>query len=114
MPFILRKPGATGERLRSPSPSGRIQYRKQDPSIEFRPLRASVFDEQDRAWAQACSALLVLQHAQELLELPLALRRDHSAFKQDSAQLVDQSRPHTDQTVSRSMKRLHVAVGPAG
>ena len=30
--------------------------------------------------AQARSALLVHQHVQELLELPLALRRNHSAF----------------------------------
>jgi hypothetical protein len=52
--------------------------------------------------------LLVHQHVQKLLELPLALRRDHSAFKHDTAQLVDQSPPLTDQTVSRSMKRLHV------
>jgi hypothetical protein len=49
--------------------------------------------------------LSVHQHGQELLELPLALRRDQSAFKQNSAQLVDQSRPLADQTVSGSVKR---------
>ena len=52
--------------------------------------------------------MLVHQHGQELLKLPLALRRDHPAFKQDGAQLIDQRRPLADQPVSRSMKRLHV------
>jgi hypothetical protein len=33
--------------------------------------------------------LLVRQRDQELLELPLALRRNHSPFQQDGAQLVD-------------------------
>src|SRR5208337_4486087 len=63
-----------------------------DPAIEFGPLRASVGDEQDHAWAQPFSALLVHEDGQELLELPLALRRDHSALQQDGAQLIDQSR----------------------
>ena len=35
------------------------------------PLRASVGDEQDHAWAQPFSALLVHEDGQELLELPL-------------------------------------------
>jgi hypothetical protein len=71
-------------------------------------LRASVFDEQDHAWAQARSAALVHQHAQELLELPLALRRDQPSLQQNGAQLIDQSRPLTDQTVPRPMKGLHI------
>jgi hypothetical protein len=52
--------------------------------------------------------LLVHQHGQELLELPLALRRNHSSFQQNGAQLIDQSRPLPHQPVSRSMKRLHI------
>jgi hypothetical protein len=60
-----------------------------DPSIGLRPLRAGVLDEQDRAWAQARSALLVHQHVQELFELPLALRRDQPSLQQNAAQLID-------------------------
>ena len=52
--------------------------------------------------------MFVHHHGQELFELPLALRRDQSAFKQNGAQLIDQSRPLADQTVSGSVKRLHV------
>ena len=89
-------------------PADELGVEGRDPSIELRPLRAGVVDEQDHAWAQARSALLVHQDVQELLELPLALRRDHSALQQDGAQLIDQSRPLTDQTVPRPMKRLHV------
>ena len=79
-----------------------------DPSIEFHPLRASVFDERDHSRAQSNSSLFVHQYSQELLELPLALRSDESALQQNGAQLIDQSRPLADQTVPRSVKRLHV------
>src|SRR5208283_5687500 len=73
-------------------PSNELGVESRDPAIEFGPLRASVGDEQDHAWAQPFSALLVHEDGQELLELPLALRRDHSALQQDGAQLIDQSR----------------------
>src|SRR6202046_3710600 len=79
-----------------------------DPSIDLGPLRPSVGDEHDHPRAQSCSALLIHQHGQELLELPLALRRDYSSLQQNGAQLIDQSCPLPDQPVSRSMKRLHV------
>ena len=69
--------------------------------MEFHPLRTSVFDERDHSRAQSNSS-------QELLELPLALRSDESALQQNGAQLIDQSRPLDDQTVLRSVKRLHV------
>ena len=54
-----------------------------------------------------CSSI-VHEDGQELLELPLALRRDHSALQQDGAQLIDQSRSLPDQPVPRPMKRLDV------
>src|ERR1700735_4682219 len=79
-----------------------------DPSIDLGPLRPSVGDEHDHPRAQSCSAPLIHQHGQELLELPLALRRDYSSLQQNGAQLIDQSCPLPDQPVSRSMKRLHV------
>src|SRR5271170_1038691 len=79
-----------------------------DPPVELLPLRASVGDEHDHPRAQAGSALFVHQYAQELLELPPALRRNHSSLQQNGAQLIDQGRPLPDQPVSRSMKRLHV------
>jgi hypothetical protein len=44
--------------------------------------------------------LLVHHYGQELFELPLALRRDQSAFKQNGAQLIDQRGPLADQPVS--------------
>src|SRR6202044_1890905 len=55
------------------------------------PLRAGVLDEQDHAWTQYRSAPLIHQHGQELLELPLALRRDYSSLQQNGAQLIDLS-----------------------
>ena len=60
----------------------RLRVERRDPSIEFRPLRASVADEHDHPQTQSGSALLIHQHAQELLELPFALRRDHSSLQQ--------------------------------
>src|ERR1700688_3302762 len=89
-------------------PADEFSIKGCDPSIELRPLRAGVLDEQDHAWAQARSALFVHQHAQELVELPLALRRDQPSLQQNGAQLIDQSRPLTDQTVPRPMKGLHI------
>ena len=89
-------------------PADELGVESRDPSIKLGPLRASVGDEHDHPWAQACSALLIHQDAQKLLELPLALRRDHPALKQNGAQLIDQSRPLADQPISRSMKRLHI------
>src|ERR1700691_3674507 len=89
-------------------PANELSIKGCDPSIELRPLRAGVLDEQDHAWAQSRSAPLIHQHGQELLELPLALRRDHSSLQQNGAQLIDQSCPLPDQPVSRSMKCLHV------
>ena len=71
-------------------------------------MRASVGDEHDHPRAQSRSALLIHQHGQELLELPLALRRDHSSLQQNGAQLIDQSRPLADQSVPRPMQGLHV------
>ena len=71
-------------------------------------MRVSVGDEQNHAWAQVGSAPLIHQHGQELLELPLALRRDHPSLQQNGAQLIDQSGSLPDQPVSRSMQRLHV------
>jgi hypothetical protein len=53
-------------------------------------LRASVGDQKDHPRTQSRASLFVHQHGQELLELPLALWRDHPAFKQDGAQLIDQ------------------------
>ena len=52
--------------------------------------------------------MFIHQHAQELLELPLALRRDQASLQQNGAQLIDQSGPLTDQTVPRPMKGLHI------
>src|SRR5271165_1765306 len=40
-------------------PSDELGVESRDPAIEFGPLRASVGDEQDHAWAQPRSALLV-------------------------------------------------------
>jgi hypothetical protein len=62
----------------------------------------------DHPRAQSRSVLFVHQHAQKLLQLPLALGRDHPAFKQDGAQLIDQRRPLSDQPVSGSVERLHI------
>ena len=78
------------------------------PPIEFGPLHPSVGDQKDHPRAQSRSALFVHQHGQELLKLPLALRRGHAAFKQDGAQLIDQGRPLPDQPVALTMERLHV------
>ena len=89
-------------------PLNEFGVESRDPAIEFGPLRASVGDEQDHAWAQPRSTLFVQEDDQELLELPLALRRDHSALQQDGAQLIDQSRSLPDQPVSRPMKSLDV------
>jgi hypothetical protein len=46
--------------------------------------------------------------ARNCFKPPLALRRDHSAFQQDGAKLIDQSCPLADQPVSGSMQGLHV------
>jgi hypothetical protein len=80
-------------------PSGKLGVESRDPAIEFSPLRASIGDEQDHAWAQPRSALLVHEDGQELLELPLALGRDHSALQKDGAQLIDQGRSLPNQPV---------------
>ena len=79
-----------------------------NPLIELSPLRAGVRDQQNYAWAQFRAALLIHQHAQEALELPLALRRDMPTLQQDGAQLIDQSRPLADQPIPRPMQRLNV------
>jgi len=89
-------------------PSDELGVESRDTPIQFGPLRASVGDEQDHAWAQPRSALLVHEDGEEQLELPLALRGDHSALQQDGAQLVDQGRSLPDQPVPRPMERLHV------
>src|SRR5271155_4572691 len=52
-------------------PADELGVERRDPSIEFRPLRASVGDEHDHPRAQSRSALFIHQHGQELLELPL-------------------------------------------
>ena len=89
-----RRPDA-GDRDQSPGflvlfhPADELGVEGSDPSTELRPLRGSVGDQQDHAGAHARSALLVHQDGQELLELPLALRRDESALQQDGAQLID-------------------------
>ena len=85
-------------------PADEFSIKGCDPSIELRPLRAGVLDEQDHAWAQARSALFVHQHLQELVELPLALRRDQPSLQQNGAELIDQSRPLTDR--SRARRRV--------
>ncbi len=79
-----------------------------DPAVELGPLRAGVGAKQHHPRAQLSSSLFVHQYGQELFELPLALRSDEAALQQNGAQLIDQSRPLADQTVSRSVKRLHV------
>ena len=56
---------SAGEPLRSQSPSGRSGVERRDPSIEFRPLRASVGDEHDHPRAQSRCALRIQRHGQE-------------------------------------------------
>jgi hypothetical protein len=52
-------------------------------------LGARVGDQRDHPRAQSCPALLIHQHGQELLELPLALGHNDSALQKDRAQLID-------------------------
>jgi hypothetical protein len=44
-------------------PTDELSIEGCDSSIEFDPLRASVFDKQNHTWAQTCSLLLVHQNA---------------------------------------------------
>ena len=60
-------------------PADELGIKGCDPLIDLGPLRPSVGDEHDHPRAQSCSVLLIHQHGQELLELPLALRRDLDA-----------------------------------
>jgi hypothetical protein len=57
--------------------------------------------------------LLVHQNDDELLEILLALRRDHPALGQDRAQVMDPSRAFPDPAVSR-LKRGDSWGRPAG
>src|SRR6516162_11030574 len=66
-------------------PADELSVESRDPPVEFGPLRPGVGNENDHPLAQSRSALFVHQDAQKLLELPFALRRDHSPFQQDVA-----------------------------
>src|SRR6516162_1986981 len=64
-----------------PHPADELGVESRDPPVEFGPLRASVGDQKGHPWAQSFTALFVHEYGQELLKLPLALRRDHSTFQ---------------------------------
>jgi hypothetical protein len=70
-------------------PANELGVKGGDPSIEFGPLGARVGDQRDHPRAQSRPALLIHQHGQELLKLPLALGHNDSALQKDRAQLID-------------------------
>lgn len=87
------KPGIVVSRRASSFSFAELGVEGRDAPVELGPLCAGVGDEQSDPRAQADSTLLVHQCDQEVLELPLALRRDKSSLQKDGAQLIDQGRP---------------------
>ena len=85
-------------------PANELSVKKRcDPSIELRPLRAGVLDEQGGPCVTTQSRLRSrssISNGQELLRASAyALRRDHSLLQQKwRATLIDQSCPLTHQT----------------